>query len=860
MAQLSEYKRKRNFRVTSEPAPQVASKKGHSFVIQKHAARRLHYDFRLELDGVLKSWAVPKGPCLDPGVKRLAVEVEDHPLSYGSFEGTIPQGEYGGGSVIVWDRGTWEPEGDPHTGLLQGRLHFVLHGEKLSGRWNLVRGRSVASGKPQWLLIKSRDQAAQPAAAYDVEAARPESVITGIAVEQVAARVDAKGRLLPTRAGARATPRQTRKPRGRGKTKAGAAAGQADEPPAASQEPQQPSPLPEFIAPQLAVLSSAPPPGEHYVHEIKFDGYRVLARSVYNGGAPEVVLHTRTGKDWTDKFAAIAEAVACLDVESVYLDGEVVALDAKGRSDFQRLQNSLNGRDDAALHYFVFDLLYLNGYDLRRRPLGQRKELLGALLAHNPHPLLRYSQHFTGSGTAVLRRCCQQRLEGIVCKDRRAPYVSSRTADWMKVKCKNRQEFVIIGYTNPKGTRAHLGALLLGAHAADGALRYAGRVGTGMRTKTLHDLKEQLSALKTAKPQVDDAPPSREITWVKPHLVAEVEFSEFTDDNILRHASFVGLRADKPAAEVVLEAAAPAPSAARASAAPSDATALPLTHPDRILFAPDGPTKRELADYYARIKERMWPYVQGHPLALLRCPDGTQGTCFFHKHLTSTSVEPGLATVAISEKHAVRHYRYLDAPAGLRSLVQLGVLELHLWGSRADDVEHPIELVFDLDPAPDVPWARTIEGAARVRKLLQRLGLRSFLKLSGGKGVHLHVPIAPRYDWELAKRFCHAVARQLAEEEPSLFTVALAKRERTGKIFLDYLRNGRGATYVAPFSARAREGAPIAAPIAWSALSKDLLPDAYTVRTLDAYLRRYPRDPWAGYAELRQPIAMLAES
>ena len=860
MAQLAEYKRKRNFRVTSEPTAQVASKKGHSFVIQKHAARRLHYDFRLELDGVLKSWAVPKGPCLDPGVKRLAVEVEDHPLSYGSFEGTIPQGEYGGGSVIVWDRGTWEPEGDPHAGLEQGRLHFALHGEKLSGRWNLVRGRSVASGKPQWLLIKSRDEAAQPAAAYDVEAARPESVITGVQIEQVAARVDAKGRLLPERAGSQAALRKPRQPHTRGKAKAGEKSSQPDGPPAPP-DPEEPAPLPEFIAPQLAVLLSAPPSGEHYLHEVKLDGYRVLARSVYAGGVPEVVLHTRTGKDWTDKFAAIAEAVACLDVDSVYLDGEVVALDAKGRSDFQRLQNSLNGRNDAMLCYVLFDLLYLNGYDLRRRPLWERKELLAALLSHNPHPLLRYSKHFTGSGLAVLQRCCRQQLEGIVCKDRRAPYVSSRTADWLKVKCKNRQEFVIVGYTGPKGTRAHLGALLLAARSSDGALRYVGRVGTGLRTKTLRELKEQLSVLKTAKPPVADAPSSREITWVKPHLVAEVEFSEFTDENLLRHASFIGLRADKPAAEVVLEVPAPAPSPHRAASAKSDApAAFALTHPDKILFAPDGPTKSELADYYARVTERMWPYVQGHPLALLRCPEGTAGQCFFHKHLVSTTAEPGLATVAISEKNGTRQYRYLAAPAGLRSLVQLGVLELHLWGSLADDVEHPIELVFDLDPAPDVGWERTVEGAGRVRRLLQRLGLRSFVKLSGGKGVHLHVPIAPRYDFELAKRFCHAVARQLAAEQPSLFTVALAKRERTGKIFLDYLRNGRGATYVAPFSARARAGAPIAVPIPWSALDTKLSPSAYTVRTLDTYLRRYPRDPWAGYAELRQPIAMLAES
>ncbi len=622
-------------------------------------------------------------------------------------------------------------------------------------------------------------------------------------------------------------------------------------------------PLPDFVAPQLALLMTAPPLDENYLQEIKFDGYRVLARLEQVGRTPEIHLFTRNGNDWTDRFPTVAEAVASLAAESAFLDGEVVALDAQGRSRFQRLQNALSDPRDTALYYFVFDLLYLNGHDLRALPLIARKERLAALLACNPHPLLRYSEHWTGRGEPLLRRCCAAHLEGIVCKDRRQPYTSGRNAGWVKVKCKNRQEFIVIGYTHPRGTRAHLGALLLATHDPDGRLRYSGRVGTGMGAETLRDLKTRLAALETAAPPIAGLRGGRDVTWVHPRLVAEIEFSEFTAEGILRHAAFMGLRADKPAAQVVRETPAAAgpgrtPESSRRKGR-SGAAASPLTHPDKVLFTPDGPTKGELADYYARVQARMWPYVQGHPLSLLRCPDGTGRPCFFQKHIAGSSPVPGLAAITVADKTEIRQYRFVETPEGLRSLVQLGVLELHLWGARAEDVEHPVELVFDLDPAPEVTWERTIAGAVSVRKLLQRLGLRSFLKLSGGKGMHLHVPIAPRYCWEQIKSFCHAVARQLAQAQPELFTAALPKRERTGKIFIDYLRNGRGATYIAPFSARARPGAPIAAPISWAALGPQLRPDYYTVRTAGDYLRDYPRDPWAGYAALRQPIALLDE-
>lgn len=877
MAPLGQYTRKRNFGVTSEPVGRVAAKKGHSFVIQKHAARRLHYDFRLELDGVLKSWAVPKGPCLDPKVKRLAVEVEDHPVSYGSFEGTIPQGEYGGGSVLVWDRGTWEPLEDPHKGLKKGHLRFSLDGEKLHGEWNLVRTRS-SGGKQQWLLIKHGDEAARPESEYDIEAERPESVVTGVEIEQVAGLTDKKGRLqadrVPRTAARRAAPGT------RPKTRSKAASRKSEPAPASEPEPE-PSPapveaasrngedpLPDFVSPQLALLTSEAPTNPSYVHEIKFDGYRILSRLDYRGESPVVNLITRNHNDWTETFPTIAEAIASLDVESAMLDGEVVAEDAQGRSNFQRLQNALSGAHPDELRYYVFDLLYLNGHDLREQPLLERKQLLAALLKHNPHPLLRYSEHWSGDAGKRLKELCKRGMEGIVCKDGSMPYESTRSSSWLKVKCTNRQEFVIVGYTGPRGTRQHIGALLMAAHDEDGRLRYVGRVGTGMTQKVLGALKKKLAGLETDTPPVFNPERSRDVTWVKPRLVAEVEFGHLTDDQILRHASFQGLRADKPAEQVYLEVPrmveeSPGPakhSSKNSSKKPSQnppEERLTLTHPDKVLFTPDGPTKQELADYYVQIAERMWPYIEGHPLVLLRCPSGQEKQCFFQKHIVHNSVEPGIAGVDISEKSESQPYRYLESPLGLQTLVQLGALEIHIWGSRIADLEHPVELVFDLDPDPSVTWKRVVDGTHLVRDLLQKLGLRSFLKLSGGKGVHLHVPIAPRYGWEEAKDFCHAVARQLAEEQPELFTAELAKKERVGKIFVDYLRNGRGATYIAPFSARARAGAPIAAPISWAGLDGKTRPDAYTVRTIGKYLRDYPRDPWTGYFKLSQRIRLL---
>jgi len=681
-----------------------------------------------------------------------------------------------------------------------------------------VRGRRQG-GKQTRLLIKARDELAQSAADYEVTAARPESVLSG----------------TPSTHGG-GTPR-----------------------------PLGPASPPEFIAPQLATLVAEPPVGAQFVHEIKFDGYRALAR-VDHGGirhserSAGVTIWTRSRNDWTRKFGTIAAALAKLEIDSAYFDGEIVALTETGQSNFQALQNSFETGSATSLYYFIFDLLFLNGHDLRAQPLLQRKALLQEMLANNPHELLRFSSHWSGDGKKFLQQCCRQHLEGMICKDGRQPYSAGRSSDWLKIKCTKRQEFIIVGYTAPKGHRQHLGALLLGVQEPEGHLRYVGRVGTGFSGESLAQLKTQLSLRTTTKSAIRNPPSGRGITWVKPELVCEIEFGHFTKDKLLRQAVFQGLRVDKKPQEVSLELPS-ARSLRAANSAPTEPLAsgneVTLTHPDKILFPPDGPTKKELADYYARVEGRMWPHVERRPLALLRCPNGPDKGCFFHKHVDERRVEPGLAALALQEKGGIQQYRYLVAPIGLRSLVQLAALELHVWGSSSEDPEHPDQLVFDLDPSPEVGWDQVVVAAGAVRKLLARLKLKSFPKLTGGKGVHIHVPIARRYDWEQIKNFCQTVARQLAEDHPALFTVSTLKVKRTGKIFIDYLRNQRGALYVVPFSPRARPDAPIAAPISWKALPQHLPANLYTVRTIDKYLQTYKRDPWPSYFKLSQPIALL---
>jgi bifunctional non-homologous end joining protein LigD len=765
-------------------------------VVQQHAARRLHYDFRLELDGVLKSWAVPKGPSLQPAQKRMAVETEDHPLDYAAFEGTIPKGEYGAGTVALWDRGSWQPIGDPHAGLRKGHLEFRLRGQKLAGRWHLVRMRARPDdrSKKTWLLIKAKDAAARAAAA----------------------------------------PRKT------------AAA----------------SALPARIEPQLATLVDAPPAGAGWLHEIKLDGYRILAR-IEHGKAR---LLTRSGHDWTARMPGVAEALLALKVRSALLDGEVVALDADGRSRFQLLQRALQ-EPRAELRYFVFDLLHLDGSDLREDPLWSRKQALRELFTRvRRSKTLQFCEHIEGEGGEVFAEACKIGAEGVVCKQAGAPYRSGRTRTWLKVKCAMRQEFVIVGFTRPAGSRIGLGALLLGVHDDAGALRYCGKVGTGFSDDLLARLRKRLGALERETPSVVDPPRAeRQAHWVKPQLVAEVTFTEWTRDGRVRHPAFIGLRSDKPASEIRVDRPEPAelvlakPSAraGRQRTAPpperAEVAGVRLSNPGRVYFPDLGVTKSEVAQYYEAMADRALPALSNRPLSLLRCPDGAEKQCFFQKHIQD-SVPSQVGRVVIEKGEAP--YAVVKDLAGIVSLVQIAALELHVWGARADKIESPDLLVFDLDPDPSVSWRPLADTARVLRALLVDLGLVAFLRTTGGKGLHVVVPIQRRPSWQDVKSFSHAVATRLVRELPERFTAQISKQKRKGKILIDYLRNQRGATAIGSYSVRARPGAPVAMPIDWEELDGKTGPPVWSIR--EARARLALPDPWKEFEASRRPLTATA--
>jgi bifunctional non-homologous end joining protein LigD len=817
---LREYGRKRDFGRTPEPRGRAVRKKraaGLSFVVQQHAARRLHYDFRLELDGVLKSWAVPKGPSLDSAERRMAVEVEDHPLEYAGFEGVIPKGEYGGGTVVVWDRGTWEPIGDPRAGLAKGKLEFQLAGEKLHGRWHLVRMRARAQdrGKRMWLLIKGRDEATRTGAAAEVTARETASVLTGRDLAGVAADAD---RVWSSQKGEVKPPKKTQSlPR---------------------------KPLPRALEPQLATLVDAPPEGDDWLHELKLDGYRILAR-VDNG---KVRLLTRSGNDWTDTFPSVAAAVARLPAETALLDGEVVVNDAAGRSRFQLLQNALK-RGDAPFQYHVFDLLHLDGYDLRAAPLTARKELLeklveGASGARNLH----FSRHTVGGGAAAFAKACKAGEEGILCKRADAPYVSGRTKTWLKVKCQKRQEFVVVGYTDPRRSRVGIGALLLGTYDAAGALRYAGKVGTGFNQALLGELAARLAKLARKEPPVVDRERAeRGAHWVDPILVAEVEFTEWTDDGKVRHPSFVALRSDKAPAAIRREVEEPV---VRAQAERAEVAGVRLSNPDRVYWPDVGVTKSELAQYWETMAERALPGLAGRPLSLVRHPDGVDKKGFFQKHATS-ALSKQVPRVTINEGE--EPYAMVRDLTAIVALVQIGVIEFHPWGSRADAIEKPDLFILDLDPDPAVPWRRLAETALLLRAFLSDLGFVPFLRTTGGKGLHVVVPIVRRNGWEEIKSFTRSLALRLVREAPEHYTAQISKAKRTGKILIDYLRNQRDATAIASYSPRARDGAPVAIPLAWDELDpKGKGPPVWSLR--EAPSRLAEPDPWADFEASRRPL------
>jgi bifunctional non-homologous end joining protein LigD len=839
---LSEYRRKRDFERSPEPGgsdrPDAEPSSKRRFFIQKHAARRLHFDLRLELDGVLKSWAVPKGPSLDPGVRRLAVHVEDHPLEYGSFEGTIPHEEYGGGTVLVWDRGSWLPGGDPDAAYRKGRLDFRLEGERLQGRWRLIRMSHESEGEGRnWLLQKMKDARARTDGEAELVETETRSVLSGRTLEEIAAEREEPDTDEDASGAPRGAP-----------------------PPPPEEAPSRP--LPDDFRPQLPVLVKTAPRGDEWLHELKFDGYRILARIEGN----DVRLVTRRGQDWTARFGRVAPELAALGVEGTMVDGEVAVLAPDGTTDFQALQNILAGERGGRIVFFAFDLPFYRGRDLTRVPLAERRELLRDLISLRPAgSVIRYSDHIRGHGGRVMDHACRLALEGIVAKRADSRYREGRSRSWVKVKCLDRQEFVVGGWTEPRGSREGFGALLLGWFDGSGRLRYAGRVGTGFSHRSLARVRDCLEGVAAEDPPFADPPSGRAVRavhWVRPELVVEIEFGSWTDAGLLRHAAFRGLREDKDPREVTREPPARGPREGKpmrkkrkASTADSGnrVAGVRLTNPDRVLFPEQGCTKRDLARYYETVADRILPHVVDRPLTLVRCPQGREKQCFYQKHLTEGMPEP-VRGIRIEETEGSALYVGIDDTEGLVTLVQFGVLEIHPWGSRADRLGRPDRLIFDLDPGEGVRWKQVVGAALRVRERLGDLGLTTFVRTTGGKGIHVVAPLVRRSEWDEVKGFAGDVARGFEREDPDRFIATMSKARRKGRIFVDYLRNARGATAVASYSTRAKAGAPVATPLGWDELERLSGPDHYTIVNLPARLRARKKDPWEGFFDVRQSL------
>lgn len=812
---LSEYNRKRDFKITAEPAGHSPVSKGKasalSFVIQKHDARNLHYDFRLELDGVLLSWAVPKGPSLDPTQKRLAVHVEDHPLGYGGFEGSIPAGQYGAGDVIVWDRGIWQPHDEPRKAYAAGKLKFTLVGEKLSGDWALVRTRLKGSGdKEQWLLIKEKDRQARPAADYDIVQALPNSVLTDTSVGQ-----------------ARASGR-TRK---------------------AAKPKKHHTALPEQFSPQLATLVDRAPAGD-WLYEIKFDGYRMLAR-IREG---EVRLFTRNGHDWTERLPRQVKALEALKLKDSWLDGEVVSLNADGLPDFQARQNAFDIGRSLDIVYYLFDAPFLDGQDQREAPLEERRAALKSALSSSRSKLLRFSEAFAANQRDIFESACDLALEGVIGKRAGSAYVSSRNADWIKLKCRLRQEFVIVGYTRPQGSRSGFGALLLAVNEG-AALVYTGRVGTGFDQAALKAIYAKLTALERKTSPLEKpltSAQARGVHWVEPTLVAEVQFAEWTREGVVRQAAFVGLRTDKPVSQIIHELPRTAKSFKQPKAKETH-KGVNITHPERVIDPQSGTQKQQLAQFYADTSRWILPFLRGRPVSLLRAPEGIDSEQFFQKHSERLAI-PHIKQLdpALDPGHA--RLLEIDSQNALVGAVQMGTVELHTWGATTDKIETPDLFVLDLDPDPALPWKAMLEAAQLTLSVLDELGLRAFVKTSGGKGLHLIVPLARRDGWDTVKAFAKAIAQFMTQQLPERFTATSGPKNRVGKIFIDYLRNARGASTVAAYSVRARPGLPVSVPVSRDEL-KDLRgAQQWTVANLHRRLQGLKEDPWAGYAN-RQKIS-----
>jgi bifunctional non-homologous end joining protein LigD len=817
---IATYNRKRDFAKTKEPKGRKLKGKGDSFVVQKHDASRLHWDFRLELDGVLKSWAVPKGPSLDPADKRLAMRTEDHPLDYGSFEGTIPAGEYGGGTVMLWDQGRWVPEPgkDPSKTILEGHLHFSLEGERMKGEWVLFRlsPRPGERGEP-WMLKKVTDDFADPADPLALVDNCVTSVTTGRTMAEIAAGEDVWRSNRGGRKGGRAKKKAAKAP-------------------------------PPFEEPQLATLVDDVPTGNEWIHEYKYDGYRLLL-SVGDGLA---TAWTRNGKDWSDKFKSLVKAAAQLPAGCL-IDGEAAALDKDGKPSFQLLQSTLKESKGANLVFYAFDLLVDRGKDIRKLPNIVRKERLAALLEGVSPPII-YGDHVIGRGEALFEQVCKQRGEGIISKQANAPYRGQRTRNWLKVKCILRQEFVIVGWSESDKRRGFRSLLL--AAKEKGKLTYVGKVGTGFNAKSIEDMMERMEPLAVDKAPVEVPRADRKgAHFIEPRLVAEIAYSEFTNDGILRHPSFIALREDKPASQVVVETPKHlTKSEKKADRATAESLGIRITNPERAIFPDEGLTKGDLANYYAAVDPLIMIDAARRPMTLIRCPQGRSKKCFFQKHDSGTFGEH-VKHVPVKEKKGItQDYLYFDDIRGLLACVQMGTIEFHGWGSRIDPLEYPDRLVFDLDPDVGLDFGKVKDAAVKLQALLADLGLKTFPLLSGGKGLHVVAPLDQSADWPTVSDFAERFSRAIAEAEPEMFTANIRKVQRTGRIFLDWLRNQRGATAVMPYSARAREGAPVAAPIAWDELDKYKGGNHFTIRDADELLERASSKALAGWGQAKQSL------
>ncbi len=964
--QLAKYRSMRDFTITAEPAgavpaaaPAPAAKAapartktnntGLPFVIQKHAASHLHYDFRLGWSGVLKSWAVAKGPSYVVADRRLAVQVEDHPMEYGGFEGIIPAGQYGGGTVMVWDQGTWWPQPgheNVEAGLRTGSLKFELHGSKLQGKWTLIRmhttkpyagesGRWRSSDKPQWLLIKEHDEFERPATAAPITEEAPNSALTGRTMDEIAHQSDhvwnsketanttgtawfrqetpealspgappSPKAPSPAKLGQRTTEAPTLRitPRPRSTSSPGPKPLASTLPAAvvATLEDLPREPQPEFLQPQLAQEAEAPPEGPGWLHELKLDGYRMQARKSARG----VQMLTRSGLDWTYRVPAVAEAVAQLLPEVITLDGEVVVLAEDGTTNFANLQASFQQGAENPLTFFAFDLLHLEGHNPRLLPLLERKSLLAQVLPTadpTTNPTVRLSEHLETNGRVMFEQACRMHAEGIVSKRADEPYQTGRRATWLKSKCLHEQEFVVGGFILSSDGPDRIGSLLLGYYppAEPGTktartLIYAGRTGTGFTQKQRRDLRSQLAALETKTHAYVSLPAEARRDhplWVRPELVAQVRFATWTAEDFVRQAAFLGLREDKRPEEVVRESPTtaplpksnnskdipdPEPGAAVAPSAPAwrpsrecsqvakdKASGRPtpqipasirLTHPKKILDPESGLTKQQLADYYWAVAPRMLPHIADRPLSLVRCPDGAGKPCFYQKHVNSM-LPPGVGSVMVADKKGgpPEPYITLNTPEALAGLAQMGVLEIHPWGSHNTYLECPDRLIFDLDPDESLPWTTVAEAAREVRGRLKKIGLESFLKTTGGKGLHIVAPIAPQHDFTIVKDLAHRFVLAMERANPRLYLTKMTKAARIGKIYLDYLRNERGATAVAPFSPRARPGIPASVTLDWKELESPDRP-AFIVADFHVWQDRLRRDPWKRIATLKQAL------